>query len=149
MKLGHVHIKVRELQPAINFYTELFELEITEEIAGRFAFLTGNEMHHTIALQARGAGAPQPDPSAVGLFHIAFEVPGKQAFARKYKQLIDMGIRPYPVDHRISWAIYFNDPAGNGLEIYVDTRQEENASTTWKGSDRPLSAEQILEFLNM
>lgn len=148
MKLGHVHIKVRKLEPAVDFYTGLFELEVTEEVAGRFAFLTGNEMHHTIALQARGAGAPAPDPSGVGLFHIAFEVADKRAFARKYRQLFDMGIRPYPVDHRISWAIYFNDPDGNGLEIYVDTRQEEDTSTRWSGSDRPLSAEQILEFLD-
>lgn len=147
MKLGHVHIKVRELESSIGFYKRLFDLEITEEIGERFAFLTDNEMHHTIALQAKGERAPDSNPASVGLFHIAFEVPDKTVFANKYRQLIAMGITPFTIDHRISWAMYFNDPDGNGLEIYVDTREEEGNTRQWLGRDQHLHKKQILEHL--
>lgn len=146
MKLGHIHIKIRDLERSLSFYTNLFDLEVTERIDDRFAFLTGNRMHHQLALQARGEDAPNPGAGSVGLFHIAFEVDNKKAFAEKYRQLSDMGIAPYTVDHVISWAMYFNDPDGNGLEIYVDTREEPDGSKLWKGDNRPLSEEQILEY---
>lgn len=149
MKLGHIHIKVRELETAVRFYTQLFDLQVTEEVGERFAFLTGNDMHHTIALQAKGEKAPAADPASVGLFHVAFEVPDKRAFARKYRQLQSLDIQPYTIDHRISWAMYFNDPAGNGLEIYVDTREDEGSSHEWLGRDRQLSEKQILKALNI
>lgn len=147
MELGHVHIKIRELEPAIRFYKQLFDLEITETMGEQFAFLTGNNMHHTLALQAKGEKAPAADPASVGLFHVAFEVPDKRAFARKYLQLQSLDIQPYTIDHRISWAMYFSDPDGNGLEIYVDTREDEGSSKEWLGRDRQLSEKKILEAL--
>lgn len=148
MELGHVHIKVRDLNRSVEFYQRLFDLEITELVIDRFAFLTGNEMHHQIALQARGSGASDPDPKAVGLFHVAFEANGKQEFADRYEQLRKMGIKPYSTDHRISWALYFDDPDGNGLEIYVDTRKDQEVTNLWKGMDRPLPEEKILAVKN-
>lgn len=111
-----------------------------------FAFLTGNEMHHTVALQTRGSEAPDADPAAVGLFHMAFEVDDKKKFAQKYLQLTGKGIEPYLVDHRISWAMYFNDPDGNGLEIYTDTRKDDE-TPIWEGNDRQLSEEKVLAVL--
>lgn len=148
MKLGHVHLKVRDLEISVSFYRSLFGLEVTEEVGDHFAFMTGNEMHHQLALQARGPSAPAPDPGSVGLFHVAFEVPDKKTFAEKYRQLLDMQIRPYTIDHIISWAMYFNDPDGNGLEIYVDTRDEPEGSPSWKGANRPLEQDDILGFLD-
>lgn len=147
MKLGHVHIKVRNLQRSVDFYTGLFGLELTEQVADRFAFLTGSDMHHTLALQALNEEAPSPDPASVGLFHIAFEVPGKKAFAESYRKLQDEGIEAFTIDHIISWAMYFDDPDGNGLEIYVDTRRHEGGSKSWKGNNRPLTGKQILQHL--
>lgn len=148
MKLGHVHIKVRNLKHSISFYRVLFDLEVTEQVENRFAFLTGSQMHHTLALQALGEDTRDADPESVGLFHIAFEVQDKQGFAQKYQQLKEMDIRPYLIDHRISWAMYFNDPDGNGLEIYVDTRKDENSGGRWLGRDRLLSEQQIVEYLD-
>lgn len=148
MQLGHIHIKVHTLQPAVEFYQQIFDLALTEQVGDRFAFLTGNSMHHTIALQAKGEQAPSADPGATGLFHTAFEVKDKKAFAEKYRQLRTLGITPFTIDHRISWAMYFNDPAGNGLEIYVDTREQQGNAKEWLGKDRNLHEKQILEALD-
>ncbi len=147
MKLGHVHIKVRNLEDSLEFYRGLFDLELTEGVGDRFAFLTGNEMHHTLALQALGGDAADAPPGSVGLFHIAFEAPSKTDFAQRYKQLQELGIEPYTIDHIISWAMYFDDPDGNGLEIYVDTRGDKEGAKSWKGHNRPLTEKQILEQL--
>lgn len=148
MKLGHIHLKVRDLDTSVTFYRSLFGLEVTEQVEQTFAFMTGNDMHHQLALQARGPAAKSPDPGTVGLFHVAFEVPDKKAFAEKYRQLLDMDVKPYTIDHIISWAMYFDDPDGNGLEIYVDTRGEPDGNRAWEGVNRPLSEERILEFGN-
>ncbi|MDX1672346.1 MAG: VOC family protein [Balneolaceae bacterium] len=147
MKLGHAHIKVRDLDRSVEFYTTLFDLEITERVGEKFAFLTGGGMHHELALQAVGEDARTPGPGTVGLFHIAFEVPDKQVFARKYQQLKERGIQPFTIDHLISWALYFDDPDGNGLEIYVDTREQREGKKSWKGMNRALPEKKILAVL--
>lgn len=147
MKIGHTHLKVRELERSIAFYTRYLGLHVTE-IVGNFAFLTGTHMHHEIALQALGMDAPAPHPYGVGLFHIAFEVPDKRTFAAAYQRLTEDGVFVGPVNHvGISWAMYFNDPDGNGLEIYVDTRAEEGEDGTWRGRNRGLPPATILAEL--
>ena len=145
MKLGHVHLKVKELERSVAFYTDMFDLEVTERLGDRFAFLTGNEMHHTLALQALGEGALNAPPKTVGLFHVAFEVPTKETFAESYRELKRQGVEVFTIDHLISWAMYFDDPDGNGLEIYVDTRSEDDGAKSWQGNNRPLREEQILK----
>jgi catechol 2,3-dioxygenase len=146
MKLGHVHIKVQDLDQSIRFYSDLFNLEVTERM-GKFAFLTGNHMHHQLALQAMGENADAPAAGTTGLFHTAFEVEDKHSFAQKYQQLLEMDIRPNPVDHLISWSLYFDDPDGNGLEIYVDIRETDEGKKTWEGRNMPLPEEKILKEL--
>ncbi|MEP7199446.1 MAG: VOC family protein [Chloroflexota bacterium] len=145
-KLGHAHLKVRDLDRALAFYTRFFNLRLVERVGDAYAFLTGSDVHHELALNAVGAHAGQPSPHAVGLFHIAFEMPDKPSFAQAYQQLIEAGIAVGPVDHRISWAIYFDDPDGNGLEIYCDTRAERGAAL-WQGINEPLTSEMILRHL--
>lgn len=147
MKLGHAHIKVRDLSRSVDFYTGLFDLEITELVGDKFAFLTGGDLHHELALQAVGEDAESPGPGTVGLFHIAFEVPDKKIFAQKYRQLQELGIQPFSIDHLISWALYFDDPDGNGLEIYLDTRKDKEGKKSWKGMNRALPEEKILAVL--
>ena len=95
-------------------------------------------MHHELALQEVGIEASVPKRQDVGLYHVAFEVTDKKSLSETYKKLKKDGVRVYPVDHRISWALYFSDPDGNGLEVYWDTRGSEHGVDIWEGIDRPL-----------
>lgn len=133
MKLGHAHLKVRDLQRAIAFYTEFLGLSVTEIVGDQYAFLSDGSCHHTIALQYVGVDAPTPERYMTGLYHVAFEVAKKADFAFALQKLRGAGVQVNPVDHLISWAMYFTDPDGNGLEIYVDTRLEPNGALLWNG----------------
>ncbi|MCB0360681.1 MAG: VOC family protein [Bdellovibrionales bacterium] len=142
MQIGHVHLKVRDLGRSVAFYQEALGLTVTEQVANHFAFMTGTSMHHELALQQVGEHAKTPGRFDTGLFHTAFEVGDKKEFARAFQRLREMGIPVATVDHRISWAVYFSDPDGNGLEIYVDTRKERGIGT-WDGIDEPLPEDLI------
>lgn len=144
MRIGHAHLKVRDLERAVRFYRRFLGLQVRESVGGRYAFLSGGDLHHELALQEVSADARAPGRADVGLFHVAFEVPDKPAFARAYRELTAAGVPVVLADHRISWAIYFADPDGNGLEIYCDTRSETDGTELWGGRDRPLSARQVL-----
>lgn len=146
-KIGHAHLKVRDLTRALEFYTRFFNLHVVERVGDHYAFLTGGEMHHEIALQAVGPNAPGSHPQAVGLYHVAFEVPHRRDFAEAYKALREAGVAVGAVDHLISWAMYFDDPDGNGLEIYVDTRRDADGQTLWHGQNAPLPVAKILAAL--
>ncbi|MGH2592541.1 MAG: VOC family protein, partial [Anaerolineae bacterium] len=150
-KIGHAHLKVRDLDRAIEFYTRFFSLKLVERVGDHYAFLTGGEFHHeTPALAAQvqvsplqnvGPNAPQPHPAGTGLYHVAFEAPDRLSLALAYQKLTEAGIPVAPVDHLISWAIYFDDPDGNGLEIYWDTRDEPGGEKLWRGRNVPLPEE--------
>jgi catechol 2,3-dioxygenase len=146
MRIGHAHIKVRELEASKNFYQNALGLRVTEELAGRYAFMTGTSMHHEIALQAVGKQARIPQRFDTGLFHVAFEVHDKSNLANAYQRLVELDIPVVCVDHRISWAIYFSDPDGNGLEIYCDTRKKRGIET-WDGRDEELTPDILLSEL--
>jgi catechol 2,3-dioxygenase len=146
-RLGHAHLKVCDLDRSVAFYTTFLSLKIVERVGDQYAFLTDGDVHHELALNALGPGAPAPEAGRVGLFHIAFEVATKGAFAQAFQRLTTAGISVGPVDHRISWALYFDDPDGNGLEIYVDTRAEPNGADLWEGRNRPLTEDVILGHL--
>lgn len=146
-KIGHAHLKVRDLDRATAFYTRFFSLEIIERVGDTYVFLSGGAFHHEIALQNVGAGAPIPPRQGTGLYHVAFEVPDKSSFARAFKALTGAGVEVATVDHCISWAMYFDDPDGNGLEIYWDTRSEPDGVKHWRGINLPLEAEDILAVL--
>lgn len=133
MKLGHVHLKVRELDRSVAFYTTLFGLLVEERLDG-FAFLNDGVVHHSLALQELGPLAPRAHPLSVGLYHVAFEVESDEAFRAFEARLEEMGIRHQSVDHGISWATYFNDPDGNGLEVYVDRRRATDGRGIWNGT---------------
>ena len=146
-KIGHAHLKVRDLQRSIVFYTRFLRLNVTEVVDNHYAFLTAGTYHHEIALQNVGADAPEPPSKGTGLYHVAFEVPDKRSFALAYRALMDAGIPVAVVDHYISWAMYFDDPDGNGLEIYWDTRTLPGGRPFWHGDNAPLKDETILAAL--
>ncbi|MCC7161084.1 MAG: VOC family protein [Anaerolineae bacterium] len=146
-KIGHAHLKVRDLDRATAFYTRYLSLRFVERVGDMYVFLSGGEVHHEIALQNVGAYAPIPPPDAPGLYHVAFEVPDKESFARAFKTLTEAGVKVALVDHCISWAMYFDDPDGNGLEIYWDARNEPDAVKHWRGINLPLEADDVLAVL--
>lgn len=143
-QIGHAHLKVRDLDRSIAFYTRFFSLKLVERVGDLYAFLSGGGLHHEIALQNAGPNAPQPIPSGTGLYHVAFEVPDRRSFALAYKTLAEADVPVATVDHLISWAMYFDDPDGNGLEIYWDTRNEPGGEKLWHGNNVPLPPEKIL-----
>jgi catechol 2,3-dioxygenase len=143
-KIGHAHLKVRDLRRSIDFYTRFLALHVTEQVEDAYVFLTGGSFHHEIALQNVGPEAPHPPAQGTGLYHVAFEVPNKRSFAEAYHTLTEAGVPVAAVDHYISWALYFDDPDGNGLEIYWDTRNEPGGRKLWRGENVPLLEETIL-----
>lgn len=147
-RIGHAHIKVRDLPRAIGFYTRFFDLKLIEQVADDYAFLSGGEFHHEIALQNVGPNAPATHQNGIGLYHIAFEVPDARSLAMAYQQLTEAGVRVAPIDHLISWAIYFDDPDGNGLEIYWDTRREPGGTELWAGRNISLPITKLLAALS-
>jgi catechol 2,3-dioxygenase len=134
-KLSHVHLKVNNIAQVLPFYQELFDMKITEDL-GSLVFLSNDQTHHILALQQ---SATQYQPTQQKLYHIAFEVESESdltAFAEKLKS----NKIPYQaVDHGISWAIYFQDPEGNGLELFLDRRNAPGGIKKWDGVTKRLS----------
>lgn len=146
-KIGHAHLKVRDLDRSVAFYERFLKLHVTERVGDHYVFMTGGGFHHEIALQRVGSDAPSPASHSVGLYHVAFEVPGKRAFAEAFQALAQADVPVGAVDHFISWAMYFDDPDGNGLEIYWDTRDEPGGARLWRGVNEELTPEQVLAAL--
>lgn len=143
MRIGHVHLKIRDIKKSVDFYKNYLDMEVTENLNNSFVFMSAGDMHHELALQEVGKNALLPGRHDVGLYHVAFEVPNKQALIETYQKIKQGGIKVYPVDHRISWALYFNDPDGNGIEVYWDTRDKQNGVDKWEGKDRLLTDEML------
>jgi catechol 2,3-dioxygenase len=139
-RLGHVHLKVRDLDRAVEFYTNTLGLHVAERY-GHYAFLSFGTQHHDLALQALGDDAADPGPG-VGLYHSAWEVETPEELQATYKRLQTRGVSVTPVDHVISKALYFDDPDGNGVEVYLDTR-ETNDEYEWRGLNRQFDPEEL------
>jgi catechol 2,3-dioxygenase len=140
--LGHVHMKVSDTERAVDFYTSVLDLSVRER-HDRFVFLTYGDHHHDVALQEVGASAPGTR-GAVGLYHAAFEVDSPDRLAAVHRRLQDGGVAVTAVDHGISKALYFDDPDGNGLEVYFDTR-DERGRTDWTGQNEPFDPAQFVD----
>lgn len=131
--VGHVHLKIADLEHTLEFYQDVLGLTLTERHS-RFAFLSFGDRHHDVALQEVGADAPGPS-NGIGLYHFAFEVAEPASLVDCYQKLKDRDVAVSPVDHGISKALYFDDPDGNGLEVYLDTRAQ-NDQEMWDGTNR-------------
>ncbi|MBY0112745.1 MAG: VOC family protein [Phycisphaerales bacterium] len=143
VRLGHVHLKVRRLDRAIEFYQQTLGLQFVERVGDDFAFLSFGAAHHDLALQAFGDRAALPAPGAVGLYHVAFEVEDAATLLSRWDALQARG-RVVGVDHGISWALYTNDPDRNGVEVYLD-RRIEGSRTAWRGHSLPLERRRVEE----
>ncbi len=126
-RIGHVHLKVSDIEKALEFYRDLLGFEITEKIGNSAVFLSAGGYHHHLGLNTwHSAGAPRASKSGVGLFHAAILYPNRKDLAAIVKRLFEKG---YPIegaaDHGVSEAIYLDDPDGNGIELYWDKPREE------------------------
>ena len=121
-KIGHVHLKVSDLDRSIAFYRDVIGLEIIQLYGDQAAFLSAGGYHHHIGLNTwHSRGTSPAGPRHPGLYHTAFLFPDRASLADALKRAIDHGV---PIegaaDHGVSEAIYFSDPDGNGVEIYRD-----------------------------
>jgi catechol 2,3-dioxygenase len=126
-EIGHVHLKVADLDRAVRFYTEAIGFEVKQRLGDEAAFLAAGDYHHHLGLntwQSRG-GSPPP-PGTTGLFHYAILYPTRAALGRALRRLLEAGVRlDGASDHGVSEALYLHDPDGNGIELYRDRPREE------------------------
>ena len=125
--IGHVHLKVSDIERAIAFYTEVMGFEVQQRWGDSAAFLSAGGYHHHIGLNTwESRGGKPPARGATGLYHFAILFPNRKELARAFRRLIE---HEWPIDgasdHGVSEAIYLRDPDGNGIEIYRDRPKEE------------------------
>lgn len=121
-RVGHIHLKVSDLDRAIAFYGDVLGFSLTQRYGGEAAFLAAGDYHHHIGLNtwhSKGAG-PAPD-RAPGLYHSAFVFPDRASLGAALKRVVEAGIPlDGAADHGVSEAVYLRDPDGNGVELYRD-----------------------------
>ena len=124
--IGHVHLKVADLERAVAFYRDLLGFDLASRYGEQAAFLSAGGYHHHIGLNTwESAGGSPPPRGATGLYHLAIRFPTRAALAATLKRVVDAR---YPIDgasdHSVSEAVYLRDPDGNGLELYWDRPRE-------------------------
>jgi len=135
--IGHVHLKVADIDRALAFYCDVLGFELQQRFGEEAAFVSAGGYHHHIGLntwQSKGGSPPPPD--STGLFHLAIRYPTRRALADALQRLIDSGIALGGAsDHGVSEALYLSDPDRNGIELYWDRPKEQ-----WP---RPASGEKL------
>jgi catechol 2,3-dioxygenase len=125
--IGHVHLKVADIDRAIGFYRDLLGFDLMQRMGDQAAFLSAGGYHHHIGLNTwESKGGLPPPRGTTGLYHVAIRYPSRAALADALKRLVENKV---PIsgasDHGVSEAIYLNDPDGNGIELYRDRPREE------------------------
>ncbi len=125
--IGHVHLKVSDIDRALDFYCGVLGFEVQARMGDQAAFISAGGYHHHIGLNTwESKGGTPPPPGHTGLFHVAIRYPDRRTLADALRRLVEAKI---PIggasDHGVSEAIYLADPDGNGLELYRDRPQEE------------------------
>src|SRR5678816_960589 len=120
VRIGHVHLKVSDLERAIGFYRDVLGFELTQRFGRQAAFLSAGGYHHHIGLNTwESQGGGPPAPGSTGLYHHAILYPTRAALADALRRLIAAGIQlDGAADHGVSEALYLRDPDGNGVELY-------------------------------
>jgi len=150
VRIGHVHLKVADLERAIAFYRDVLGFEVTQRYGTQAAFLSAGGYHHHIGLNTwESAGGSPPTRGATGLYHLAILYPTRAELADALRRLIKAGIRLEGAsDHGVSEALYLRDPDGNGVELYWDRPKEQWPRTPDGGLNmitEPLDLEGLLK----
>ena len=126
-RIGHVHLKVADLDRAMGFYINVLGFELVTRYGAQAAFLSAGGYHHHIGLNTwESLGATPPPPGHTGLYHTAFLYPDRKSLAQVLKSVLDAGIEiDGAADHGVSEAIYLRDPDQNGVELYRDRPEAE------------------------
>jgi catechol 2,3-dioxygenase len=151
--IGHVHLKVADLERSLAFYRDVLGFELTQRYGTEAAFLSAGGYHHHIGLNTwMSKGGPPPSRNATGLFHAAILYPDRVTLADALRRLIQNGIElDGASDHGVSEALYLRDPDGNGLELYRDRPEEEwprDAAGNLAMTTLPLDLEALLKELS-
>ena len=125
--IGHVHLKVADIDRALAFYRDVLGFEVTQRAGDSAAFLSAGGYHHHIGLNTwESKGGSPPPPGTTGLYHVAIRYPDRATLAGAVKRVLDAGIRlDGASDHGVSEAIYLHDPDGNGVELYCDRPRDQ------------------------
>ena len=126
VRIGHVHLKVANLERALGFYRDILGFELTQRMGNQAAFLSAGGYHHHIALNTWESLEGSPPPfGSTGLYHHAIVYPSRAALANALRRLIEAGIPlEGAADHGVSEALYLRDPDDNGVELYWDRPRE-------------------------
>ena len=127
VRIGHVHLKVADLERAIAFYRDVLGFELTQRYGHQAAFLSAGGYHHHIGLNTwESHGGSPPPQGATGLYHLAIVYPNRVELADALRRLMKAGIPLEGAsDHGVSEALYLRDPDGNGVELYWDRPKEQ------------------------
>jgi catechol 2,3-dioxygenase len=125
--IGHVHLKVSDLERALAFYRDVLGFELMQRMGDQAAFLSAGGYHHHIGLNTwESQGGPPPPRGTTGLYHTAIRYPDRKALADALRRLVEAR---WPLsgasDHGVSVALYLSDPDRNGVELYYDRPREE------------------------
>lgn len=126
VEIGHVHLKVSEIDRSLAFYCGVLGFELQERMGDQAAFVSAGGYHHHIGMNTwESAGGSNPPTGTTGLYHFAIRYPTRRALADALRRLGEAGIRLGGAsDHGVSEALYLRDPDGNGLELYWDLPKE-------------------------
>ena len=125
--IGHVHLKVANLDRALAFYCGVLGFELIQRFGSEAAFISAGGYHHHIGLNIwESEGGKPPAPGTTGLFHLAIRYPNRSTLADALRRLSRAGIKlDGASDHGVSEALYLRDPDQNGVELYRDRPREE------------------------
>jgi catechol 2,3-dioxygenase len=127
VEIGHVHLKVADIDHALEFWSGVLGFELQQRLGDQAAFISAGGYHHHIGLNTwESRGGPVPPRNATGLYHVAVRYPDRKALANALRRVVEAGVPLEGAsDHGVSEAIYLRDFDGNGVELYRDRPREE------------------------
>jgi len=127
VRIGHVHLKVADLERALKFYCDILGFELQQRFGSQAAFISAGGYHHHIGLNTwESAGGSPPPRGSTGLYHLAILYPARASLADALRRVLTAGIElDGASDHGVSHALYLRDPDGNGVELYWDRPRDQ------------------------